>query len=459
MDKTKNNMNNRIEELESLAEEVLSLKNLYRQRRPIVLEFCGSPKSGKTSSITSLNIFLKRNGFKTIVLTEKASVCPISNKHDPAFNIWTCTSTINEINEMLDRARSDEDIDIIISDRGIFDALCWFQWLLDNHKMKKTEYDIISKFITLHRWQKNIDLLYVFTSSPEESIRREYANLLTNKRGSIMNEEILNQYLHSVKKTMKKYQKCFRATHSIDTTKKEQSDVGYEVTSETLKLLKDMLIEKIGYTKNIPLVTGYNEFHNVESFLNTLKFNNRDVIEKDEALIQPIPIAVITNATKDKILCIKKTPKSTESNSPEAGKLLFYAGGHIRVEDKTKNKKENFLTIAKNTLERELVEELGISLSIEEDIPFVLYTPDEIVAKGIEEPNKSKQHLAIGWILSVNDGIKLNLDKYEIVQKKGTSKSGTFIAFSELEKMIISDKNIIESWSNTNKLKSRFFTE
>lgn len=49
-----------IAKLEKLAQEVLQLKNIHRQRRPIVIEFCGSPKAGKTSSINSLNIFLKR---------------------------------------------------------------------------------------------------------------------------------------------------------------------------------------------------------------------------------------------------------------------------------------------------------------------------------------------------------------------------------------------------------------
>lgn len=53
-----NSRKENIEKLELLAGEVLELKKLHRQRRPIVIEFCGSPKSGKTSSITSLNIFL-----------------------------------------------------------------------------------------------------------------------------------------------------------------------------------------------------------------------------------------------------------------------------------------------------------------------------------------------------------------------------------------------------------------
>lgn len=51
-----------IRELQKLAEEVLMLKQEHRQKRPIVIEFSGSPKAGKTSCINSLELFLKRNG-------------------------------------------------------------------------------------------------------------------------------------------------------------------------------------------------------------------------------------------------------------------------------------------------------------------------------------------------------------------------------------------------------------
>ena len=75
-----NKHRNKKAELEDLASDILQLKKTYRQRRPIVIEFCGCPKSGKTSCVNSLNIFLKRNGFNTSVLTERANVCPVPNE-------------------------------------------------------------------------------------------------------------------------------------------------------------------------------------------------------------------------------------------------------------------------------------------------------------------------------------------------------------------------------------------
>jgi hypothetical protein len=48
----------RINALEAKAESVLRAKRDVRPRRPIVIEFCGTPKAGKTSCINSAIIYL-----------------------------------------------------------------------------------------------------------------------------------------------------------------------------------------------------------------------------------------------------------------------------------------------------------------------------------------------------------------------------------------------------------------
>ena len=351
MDKRQEN----IDKLENLAQEVLKLKNLHRQRRPIIIEFCGSPKAGKTSSITALNIFLKRNGFKTTILTERASICPISDKESPVFNVWTCSATINEINEKMDEANtaSEGNLDIILCDRGIFDALCWFRWLKSRDKMSEEEYDVLTQFAMLNRWQKNIDLVYIFLTTPEESIRREYANLLTNKRGSIMKEDILEQYKKSVEETLHEYESAFRATCVQDTTDREQNDVSYEVTEKTLQTLKEMLMEKIGYAdrSSLFLQEGLIDYSKVKCELEKVKYGLREEVEANSDFIQPIAIAAIISEDGGKILCVKKTRKSTDASSPEFGQTLLYVGGHMRREDSTA-KCRSFLDVLRNTLER-----------------------------------------------------------------------------------------------------------
>lgn len=424
-----------IKKLEELATKVLELKNKYRQRRPIVVEFCGCPKAGKTSSINALNIFLKRNGFKTEVLTEKASICPISDKQCSTFNVWTCTSMINEINEKIDLANHPSShIDIILCDRGIFDALCWFNWLNKQAKMRDDEYDVLNKFAMLNRWQRNIDIVYVFLADPKISIDREFSNLLTNKRGSIMNEDVLEGYKKSVVETYHQYKNDFRATEQIDTSNTNQCDIGYIVTEKTLQVLEDMLMERIGYfeKEKVNLKNGILEYSDniLKEYLN---YGLREEIEENSNYIQPIAIAVLINKEKDAVFCVKKTDVSTPKDSPESGKHLLYVGGHMRREDDTTECK-NFLDVLRNALERELFEELGKTFAVKKDPEFTIYMPTN---------EKSAKHIAIGWVIECENNSKFKLDKYELIQKKGSSKSGTFIKFMDVTNNDVE----LEEWS------------
>src|SRR5699024_11006300 len=168
------------------------------------------------------------------------------------------------------------------------------------------EYDVLTQFAMLNRWQKNIDLVYIFLTTPEESIRREYANLLTNKRGSIMKEDILEQYKQAVEETLHEYESAFRATCVQDTTDKEQNDVSYEVTEKTLQTLKEMLMEKIGYANrsSLSLKEGMIDYSKIKCELEKVKYGLREDVEANDNFIQPIAIAVIISEDGEKILCV-----------------------------------------------------------------------------------------------------------------------------------------------------------
>ena len=120
MSKDIDNKEQFIRELKIKAEQVKGIIGVYKKRRPIVIEFSGAPKSGKTSSISSLMQFLKRNDFKVAVIQESASMCPVKDKHSPMFNLWTACDTIKSLIGVLESERT--QYDVVIIDRGIFDS-------------------------------------------------------------------------------------------------------------------------------------------------------------------------------------------------------------------------------------------------------------------------------------------------------------------------------------------------
>lgn len=425
-----------IAELESLAEEVLKLKIDREQRRPLLIEFCGSPKSGKSTTINSLNIFLKRNGFKTIVLTERASVCPIKNKRHPFFNIWTLSSALAEIVKNIDIGK--DKVDIIISDRGLFDSLCWFEWLSVNPSEKSPHldnqsYDVLSKFVLMEMWTDYLDLVYVFKVAPEISIKREYANLLTEKRGSIMTEDVLSGFNNSIDSVVNKYKHYYRDLQQIETDVAGKNDnpnqVSYEVTLNVLKILKNLLIEKIGYINKY----DFNKWTITMDTLLTkeIHFENRDIVESSDS-IQIIPIAVITNKERNKVLVVKKGLKRTSKDSPEHDKLLLYIGGHIRIEDKEKT--QDNLSIIKKAIRREIQEEIGESISVQNP-ELLIYSDDN---------EKSKRHLAVCFVIEMNlDEKKFKLTSDEFIMKTGKSKSGHVLNINQL----LNGEEKFEAWS------------
>jgi hypothetical protein len=70
----------KIKDLEDRAATLKTLLDSRSAKRPLIVEFSGSPKAGKTRCISVLELFLKRNGIKCEVYTERASVSPIKAK-------------------------------------------------------------------------------------------------------------------------------------------------------------------------------------------------------------------------------------------------------------------------------------------------------------------------------------------------------------------------------------------
>lgn len=200
------------------------------------------------------------------------------------------------------------------------------------------------------------------------------------------------------------------------------------VTKLVLQNLIELMDEKIGY---IPM-----EVLQDKNLLSSLKetkllFGNRSEVEKDSKAVQPIPIAVITNKSRDKLLVVKKNAKKTDKSSPEKDKLLGYIGGHVRYED---NVKDDFFKTIQNALHREIQEEINESISICATDPILIYTDDN---------ERSRRHLAICYIVEMDlDNKQFKITSDELTMKSGTSKSGKVmtpheVASEALEKWTI----------------------
>ena len=103
--------------------------------------------------------------------------------------LWNFFSSSAELLENF--VEKSKEIDVILCDRSVFDSLCWFQWFQQYDHINDDDFTVIETFLTMNRFRSMFDLIYIFKTSSKVALDREYANLLTRKTGSIMNDHVL----------------------------------------------------------------------------------------------------------------------------------------------------------------------------------------------------------------------------------------------------------------------------
>jgi predicted NUDIX family phosphoesterase/thymidylate kinase len=402
-----------IVELEKLAEEIINRKKSVLPRRPIVIEFCGSPKAGKSSCISSLAMFLRRNGFRTVVISERGAICPIRNKFDPSFNIWAGCSGLAQFSEVI--ANHSKYYDVVIMDRGFFDAICWFRWQRKLQKLNDRHYDKFVDFFLSPRWISNVSILYVFKAAPEISLRREHATLLTDKRGSIMNEDVLADFNLAIDDCIREHGVHFKnKIRSIDTSGISQDKVSYTVTKEILESLSSLIVEKVAYFDKRILSKVPGDVFDPSVIFSEVKhfgFGARAYIEADDNVVQPIPVALITDTELKKVVIAKKLRDATAANSPERRRDLIYFGGHIREEDIwSEYGSRSIADVAAAALSRELKEELDIDHDESKLYPrFCIWVKDN---------ERSSKHVALVYHVKIDrPSLRVTTDRKEFAEK------------------------------------------
>lgn len=411
----------RIQKLESRATKLKDLLEKRTAKRPFIIEFSGAPKAGKTRSISALELFLKRNGIKAEVFTERASIAPIKAKGHLNFNVWVSCASLQGMLEALYR-----DVDVFILDRGVFDALVWNEWLEMTGKITHDEAKQVANFFTMDRWTKLIDVVFLLSCDPKVSIEREYAGQLTTKRGTIMSEHTLNQINQAAERTITAHESKFKKIVRCDTTKTTALQGVAKIAEEALDVLSEFLDESIcvvpASAVKFPLPdTGLvSDGEIVASFRETVQmdrqFAPRSKAEQNANYLQPIPCAILRY--RDRILILKRK----KPGHPLHDKYDIWAGGHVSEGD-------NGADILLNTLNRELTEEVFIKEAYD-------LLPGPIALVRTNEDARASRHIAVLYEIELkSEDVALALNQKEFRSTRGTSLSGKLVEIGELAEL------------------------
>ena len=229
------------EQIARLEERAETLRSILKFAwRAFVIEFAGTPKSGKSTSVEAVRHFFTRQGFRVHVLTERAAQCPIPMKGHLFFNTWCATSMLAELLQNIET-----DTDIVIVDRGLLDALVWLVLQEQRGEVTQDEARIIESFLLLERWRGLIDLVVVMNVSPEEAIAREVSQRITSKPGSIMNPKTLQVLSDSVRLTVERYGHRFGAVVVHETPGQTVKQAGANLAEKVLDRFREFIDPEI----------------------------------------------------------------------------------------------------------------------------------------------------------------------------------------------------------------------
>jgi predicted NUDIX family phosphoesterase len=315
-------------EYDGLKREAERLRLLLEKqaRKAYVVEITGTPKAGKSSAIGLVESFFKSCGWRIHVVRERAAECPIPMKGHFFFNTWTTATMLAEV-----LAVADSRFDLVILDRGFFDALVWLELQRRRQQVTEPEAEAFENFVLLDRWRALVDLTIVMSVSPDQAIARELTDRLIPRRGSLMNERALQAFNRALESARDKHGHNFqlddidcetpaRKAVAADILKRIMARVDHWVDAPIAVVPKEVVEEVFA---NAPAVqwpaAGW------ERLAASVRYEKRSAVEQDDRLVQLVAGGVATR--DDGVFVFDRAPD--EQRVGEYGRHAIWRGGHL----------------------------------------------------------------------------------------------------------------------------------
>jgi len=413
-------------------------------RRAFVVELTGTPKAGKTTTLAVLQGFFKTAGFRVETLKERAADCPLAMKGHFFFNAWTFGTMLAEVLANIERP-----VDLLILDRGFFDALIWLELQRSRHQVTDEEVRVFTDFVTLSRWQRLVDYTVVMTAAPEVALQRENHNQLIPRQGSLMNPDALKSFNESVERARSKHKDIFNP-YFIDTT--DSSDA-----KASALLLLDNLLEVMGQWANSAILvvdkSAVTEIFAGRAYIDALEAPSvlvrllsvsrsmpRVEAEKNADLVQLV-VGGVPVRSDGKLLVFRR--ETSDEKATSYGETTLWKGRH--VPGVSSPSLDGTITALKSRLS----EELHIETEMEPRLACLAWWrpnqhPDEFT---------DPQHLGILFRVQLPDAVADTLHKKEFRKgSRGYQFTGGFRTqedlLPELETMRMEpwSRHLVETW-------------
>lgn len=206
-------------------------EKINNDKKPILIEFSGSARSGKTSVIKSIAEVLRKYDNNVEVIDEEffkitKDINKNSKKKKEINSLDYTKELIKQKIDTYDYAKKLE-ADIVFWDRGINDE---FNWL-------KTFGEKDCKFYDKKLGKRKVDLLIMQVCDVMTSLKRKYGNSLYIKPNKWTNYEVCSAYLKAVDENSNYFDKHANNILKIDTSDLKIIEASIIIIKEIFKIL------------------------------------------------------------------------------------------------------------------------------------------------------------------------------------------------------------------------------
>ena len=236
------------EELKKLHAQKLELqrlKSLCTLSKPFVIEFSGTPRTGKTTTINNLYDFFKKGGFNVSIIEEfttskyyKEQIKDELDKMNLADrNLAIAEYVYEQLKEALTSGK-----EIILIDRSINDRQIWNYRRYLKKDMSEKQYKVATE-----RYSKIskelIDFLIITYAEPLTSLKRDYNSSLALEKRNFLNIPNLEEYNSALKDLEELFKESVENYILLDTTSMNMNDVSIKVASQIMFAMRKKYIE------------------------------------------------------------------------------------------------------------------------------------------------------------------------------------------------------------------------
>lgn len=206
--------------------------------KPYVIEFTGTPRTGKTTIIHILEEFFKKGGFTVKIVDEFTTSKYYKEKIYPNIKdksvLYRNTLIPTYVKENIETAIK-EYADIIIVDRGLYDRLIWIYRAKEREEITLTDYN---NYVKEHLDDINVleDIIISTYTDSTSAIKRDYKAHLSLEPRTFLNKKNIDEYNNAFNNTLD----MINNIYSFDTTNESIRDTSIVILN---KILADMRVK------------------------------------------------------------------------------------------------------------------------------------------------------------------------------------------------------------------------